>query len=387
MDGLTRSIPHLHAALSAARQRDYAHIDDALRRFGVTGVHGEPEVGTTTVIETAIRASHQDSIRVDLYTATDEHTVAWAMAHGLARTVMGRDALSQMAAPDLQPTWAQQAYVKLAEQVGQRTARFAVGDGRSDIVGITEVLDGIATVFEQAAMPPVLWIDHLQAPLVISRHQVDVDHLLWNLRGLQQKVELPIIISGSRTSTAIAYGETGAFHGDGVWVTLGRPGLDVWGQVAVSLGELAPSPSWVTHMAEITHSHPQSMLLALALCTELPQRGRTPLELWQFMLSLDAGHTARAMQHARSLHRLGGDVLEGVAKGMRPYGGARTKSEQMERTRAVKRLHEGGLITQPRPRAWEVTNPLLAGRLRGEFPLTSGDARPFEVSEVDEIVP
>jgi hypothetical protein len=372
----------LHAALTAARHREHAHIDDALRRFGITGVHGEPEVGTTTVIENAIRVSTQDSIRVDLEIATDERTVALTMARELARIIMGRSALSQMAAGDIAPTSAQRAYVDFAERVGRRVATFAVMEGRSEIVEVTEVLDAIAAVTAQAVNPPVLWIDHLQAPLVAARHQVDVNDLLWNVRGVQQRLELPIIISGSRASSAVAYGEKSAFHGDGLWITLGRPDVEAWRHTARSLDEKAPSPSWVTQMAEITAGHPQSMLLALALSVELPDHARTPLELWQLMLSLDAGHVARAMQHARTLHRLGGDIFEAIARGTRPYEGARTKSEQMERQRGVKRLHEAGLITQPRPRTWEVTNPLVAGRLRGELPLTSGEARPYEVADV-----
>ncbi len=380
MVGLTTSIPPLHEALTAARRQEHATIDDALGRFGMTGVHGEPEVGVTTVIADAIRFGGYDSIRVDLEAATDQRSVAWSMAYGLARAVMGRSALGQMIARDIAPTWARHAYVDFAKTVGPRIAAFVLDEGRSPVVDVAEVLRAIATVTEQRVDPPVLWIDHLQAPLVGARHQVDVNDLLWNVRDAHQALELPIIVSGSRASSSVAHGEKAAFHGDGTWVSLTRPDLGVWQRTAGSLGDSAPPPAWVAQMVDITAGHPQSMLLALALSVEVPAWARTPLELWQAMLSLDAGHIARAMQHARTLHRLGADILSAVAGGIGPYEGATTKSGQMERQRAVRRLHVSGLITQPRPRIWEITNPLLAGRLRGAMPRTPGEARPPEAS-------
>ena len=381
MDGLTTAIPLLHAALTGARRGDYEHIAEARRSFGFVGVHGEPEVGTTKVVENAIRFAGTGGIRVDLDIDTDEDGVAQSLARGLARQVLGTDALSQMAAPDLLPAWAQQRFVDLTERVGRPVAQLGF-DTEADPVPISAVMEAIAAVYEHEHRRPVLWIDSLQAPLVVSRHQVDVDALLWNVRATHQQIEMPVIVSSSRAASRVAHGKSRAFYGDGAWVTLGRPGLDVWQEVGRSL-DPEPTATWIRQMAEITHAHPQSMLLALALRVTLPESW-SPLELWQFMLSLDAGHTARAMQHARSLHRLGGDLFAGLSRGIGPYEGARTKAAQMERQRAVRRLHEGGLITQPRPRAWEITNPLLAGRLRGQMPLTSSEAGPFEVPDEED---
>lgn len=378
MAGLTTTIPRLHEALTVARRSDVVHVDDALRRFGVTGIHGEPEVGITAVVEGALRLNGQTSIRVDLDTATDERGVAWALVHGLARVMIGPAAVAEMLRADVASTDVQRAYLGFTEQVGRSVAAFALDEDAS-AVEISEALDAIAAATEQMVDPPVLWIDHLQAPLVTARHQVDVNDLLWNVRGVHQRLELPIIVSGSRAASEVAHGAHGAFFGDGVWVTLGRPGVDAWQRVARSLGDRAPSPSWVNQFADITAGHPQAMLLALALSVEFPDHASTPLGLWQLMLSLDAGHVARAMQHARTLHRLGGDLLVAIARGGRPYEGAQGKAAQMERQRGVKRLHQAGLITQPRPRAWHVTNPLLAGRLGGQLSLTSRDAGFVEV--------
>ncbi len=382
MVGLTRTVPQLQEALSDARRSELERVDEGLRRFGITGVHGEPEVGTTSVVEAAIARSGQESIRVDLDGAASNVDVAGMLARGLARTVMGPLNLSLLSAPAIAPTEARRALVSFAEQVGQRLAAFAVADQPTDDVDVVDVLSALARVWGQGAAPPILWIDHLQAPELTSRHPVDVNALLWNVRSLQHEMELPTILSGSKAVTQVAYGRSGAFHGDGAWVTLYRPRTVEWLHVAEALGTSAPAAEWVGEMATITHRHPATMLLALALHADLPERSRTPLDLWQLMLSLDDGYTDRARQHARSLHRLGGFVLDRIARGIGPYEGAQTKTEKNDRNRAVNRLYDGGLITQPRARTWEVTNPLLAGRLRRDMPLAASEAHPLQVEEI-----
>jgi len=383
MVGLIASIPILQDALSEARRHDVARVDEGLRGFGVTGVHGEPEVGVSSVAASAIERSRRPCIRVDLDGAASNDDVAAMLARGLAQTVLERRDLSLLAAPTVAPAYVHRSYIDFAERAGERIAAFAVADRPVEPVGVGEVLDAIELVHGRTPDPPILWIDHLQAPLLTPRHPVDVDALLWNTRNLHQRMGLPIVISGSKAASRIAYDSDGAFYGDGTWVTIGRPGMDVWQDVAAAPLDGPPLPGWVAEMADITHAHPATMLLALALRNELPQFARTPVELWQLMLSLDDGLVGRAVQHARSLHRLGATVLDRIAHGARPYEGARSKAEQNERNRALRRLYEGGLITQPGPRFWEITNPLLAGRLRRDMPFTVVDAGPREISTLD----
>ena len=381
MVGLTRTFPHLKAALSGARSADLARIEEGLHGFGVTGIHGEAEVGVTSLIEIALRASQQSSIRVDLDGATSDLDVAWLIARGTARQVLGYSAFSLLQLEDgLRPTSADRAFLQFAEQVGERLARFAVAETPTADVSVADALRGFQRLFEHQVLPPVLWIDHLQTPSLTPRHPVDVDALLWNVRALQQRMELPILISGHRTATPLAYGETGAFHGDGIWITIERPTADAWQAVAASLGERAPSPSWVAEMVELTHAHSATTLLALSLYAEMPERSRTPLDLWQLMLALDDGHLNRTLAHARTLHRLGARIFEQIANGTGPYTAPGDASIK-EIHRAVRRLHEAGMITQPRPRTWEITNPLIAGRLRGHMPLTTRDAVGSEVHD------
>lgn len=373
---LTSTVPALHAALSSARRHDVARVDDGLRRFGVTGIHGEPEVGTTSVVEIAIRASGQTAIRVDLDIATSEADVATMLASGLARIELGSDVLSLMAAEAIAPARVQAEFIAYAQRVGEDVAKLALTSTDAEDRQVRSVLSAIGRVYQSAAVPPCVWIDHLQAPLLKSRHPLDVDALLWNLRSLNHEAEIPILLSGSTAATDVAFSPDGAFYGDGLWIRLERPDESVWQEVARALLG-GPSDGWIHDMSTFTNRHPATMLLALAMTDVL---GELPaLELWQLMLSLDDGLAARAMQHARSLHRLGGVMLERVAQGTRPYEGAATQAQRHDRTRSLKKLHEAGLITQPRKRTWEVTNPLLAGRLRRNLPLDRADASPLSV--------
>ncbi len=382
MDGLISAIPLLHGALTAARRDDLGRIDEALLRFGVTGVHGEAEVGITRLIEAAIARAEHPCIRVDLDGATSDTDVAWLLARGLARVILGPALSMVLLPPGLRPASADRHFIQFAEAAGRRVADLSVSEqATAPDMPVPEVLDAVGRVYEQSVQSPALWIDHLQAPTLTPRHPLDVDALLWNVRTIQQKFEMPVIVSGHRTATPVAYGKRGAFHGDGLWVSIGRPGLAVWLDAADALGASAPTPGWTVAMAEITHGHPATTLLALALSAEFAARRPDPLHLWRFMLSSDDGHVARAILHARTLHRLGGRVLEQIAQGAGPYEDAPSDQRRKEIHRAVTRLHEGGLITQPRPRTWEVTNPLVAGRLRREAPSSIYDASPCDPRE------
>jgi hypothetical protein len=361
MVALSQTIPRLQAELSSARTGDLARIDEGLRRFGLTGVQGEAEVGKTSLIANAIQRSGQASIRVDLDGASSDSDIAWLLARGLAACKVGPANMSLLRAPEsLQPLSAQRAFVDFADKVGQRVAELAFADAPSGDVGISETLSAFRTLYEEAAIPPVLWIDHLEAPSLTPRHPVDVAALLWNVRALQQRMELPIVLSGHRTATPAAYDAAGAFHGDGVWVTVVRPSVDAWLSVAGSFGKGAPTATWISETFEYARGHPATMLLAFSLFAELGSRPAR--DLWALMLSLDDGHLNRALLHARTLHRLGGQVFMQVARELGPYSEPHVPIKEIHR--AIQRLHEAGLITQPRPRAWEATNPLIGERLR-----------------------
>jgi hypothetical protein len=148
-------------------------------------------------------------------------------------------------------------------------------------------------------------------------------------------------------------------------VTIVLPSTGVWASALNALNETPPSPSWLLELARIVRGHPPTLMLALSLRTDAGFATRSPSELWEFMLALDDGLVEHTLRQARTLHRLGARTLVRIAKGIGPYEDAGTAARRKEINRAVRRLHESGLITQPRPRTWEITNPLIDGRLRG----------------------
>jgi hypothetical protein len=378
---LTESIPLAHAGLTAGRGRDRERIVHALQEADVVGVHGEPEVGVTRVTTDALRQQPRAVIRVDLDGVSDDRDIAWLLARGLARALVPAADFSLLHGPiGLQPTSTRSAVLHLRSELGDAIAELAQGDSPpASTVTSGDVLAALERLVADEALPLVLWIDHLQTPGLTPRHPVDARQLLWDVRAVHQRTDLQVVVSCNGAATELAAGRESAFHGDGLWVTVGRPGTDAWQHVVEAL-RLEVGAEWVRDLGEITQQHPLTTLLALAL-RATRQEPVSALALWQAMLPMDDGHTARAVQHARTLHRLGARILTQIAHGMGPYqdpAGATTQDIH----RAVRRLHQAGLIFQPAPRAWAVTNPLVAGRLRGPMPLTGRDARGVEALEV-----
>ena len=376
MDGLTEIIPRLNAALTQARGSDLARIGEALMNYGVTGVHGEPEVGKTTLVRAAIRNAGTPPIRVDLDGVTDHGGVVWLVANQFARSLVGPHEMSLATLPDgLRPSSAGRARVELADRLGPRVAALALSEAPVDAsdVQLEEVLDLLAEESRRRDAMPPLWIDHLETPGLVPRHPVDVAALLWTVRSVLQEAEMPIILSGAQSATSLAHGSESAFHGDGSWVTVGRPGRDAWRHVAEEAGGV--SAGWMDQFVELTHSHPVVTLIGLATRPLLGSGRHDPLSLWQHLVALDDGMAARSVQHARQLHRLGAQVLSRIAQGRGPYEEAGSKRVRNEINKSVNRLHQAGLVTRPSPRAWQLTNPLLAARLRGTMPLTVAEAR------------
>lgn len=359
MAAVAKTRARLAATLTHARTDDLERIRDGLRLGGVVGVHGEAEVGVTSLVAAVVRSSNSPCIRVDLDTATSEGDIAWQLARGLARLTLDPTALSLALLPDgLRPASADRAFVRFASQVGLEVADLARADDAPEDASVDPVLSALADLPSDRALP-WLWIDHLGAPLVPSRHPLAVDELLWNVRALQQRRDAVVLLSGRRSATPVAFDANGAFHGDGLWVAVERPTFAVWSETVDD-----PAPRWLWELLELTRGHPATMLLGVALRKSGTLRDASPRETWDFLLGLDDGLLARAFDHARSLHRLGGETLERIARGLGPYEDAGTTARRKEVNRAVRRLHDTGLITQPRPRTWEITNPLIDGRLR-----------------------
>ena len=376
--GLSEDVSRVRFALQLGRSEEVDRIAEARQRHRVLGVLGEAEVGKSETIRQAIGPStpRRAVIELDLDGAASGRHVSFALAKEIARAHLGTPAFSILKVGALVPSSIEAQRIELGELLGVDGLDEALRDWPS---GSYPLGRAVAALERFAQMKKViLWIDHLEAPALTPRHPLDLDRLLWGFREMLQRVpEVSVVLSGRIAAEARAIGSEAAFHQQGQWLGLDNPGRAVWRDVASRLGLSEHS---ATELTALTRGHPSTMLLALLRMTRQASRA-DPSELVRELTATDPGMTARAMQHARSLHRLGGQVLIQIANGEGPYAAAqRGQSPAQEIRKVLGRLRLAGLIRHDE--AWSVVNPLLAASLRGEIALVS--APDLELESVRE---
>jgi hypothetical protein len=352
-----------HAALGASRDGEARRIADAIRVQRVVGVLGEAEVGKTQTIRQALSTLGGDTrvIYLDLDAAASDEHVGFLLAKQVARVVLAAADLSLLAAGALVPTRIERSRLALAELLGIQGVEEALREWPSGHYGSVSGLQGIEALAQQGDL--VLWIDHVEAPRLTPRHPVKADRLLWGIRELSQREDRVRVVVSAREGVANQItGPRAAFHQQGQWLSLDAPAPSTWREVA---DRLEVPTRTAQELAALTDGHPQTMLLALAT-VRLADGGRRSRaeEVLGDLASQDDGLVARAFQHARSLHRLGGQVLLQVAHAQRPYGAAqRGSATSQEISKVLARLRLAGLLR--RADRWALVNPLVAIRARG----------------------
>lgn len=372
MELLNERIAVLDRVVTDERSYDLGAIVHGLSHAAVVGVHGEPEVGKTTLIRAVLTKRRRHVIVVDLAAAADDGDVAGMLARGLARWLLATDqspgapSLSTLALPDgLRPGTATRVRAQLAHEIGPALMALALADNASDddTVDPGVVLRAIADAAARRAItPPLLWIDHLEAPGLTPRHPVDIDKLLWTVRSETQISDLALLLSGSKAASGMAYGKRGAYYGDGMWVQIDRPGPALWGAIAERSG--LASAEWGRRLATVTEGHPATTMTGLILRPALGG-DPSPMDVWEHLVVTENGLSDRTLAYARQSHRLGGRVLSTIARGDGPYVGISDQAQRKEIHKVLQKLHRAGLITQPAPRTWDITNPVVASRLSG----------------------
>jgi hypothetical protein len=359
---LIEQVPPVKAALAAARRPEAAEIASALEAGPVVGVLGEAEVGKTATITDAIASLDEATklVTLDLDGVASEEHAAFLLAKGIARAEMGAVDFSLLTATELIPSRVAAGRTALAELLGVQGLEEALREWPSGELPLATAIAALETV--SARSDVVLWIDHLEAPSLTPRHPLDLERLLWATRALVQRGSGPrVLLTGREGIGARALAPKAAFHQQGQWLTLDLPSPETWGAVAASL-DLA-GPGRTAELTDLLDRHPASMLLALARRLE-GDDARHPYQLVQDMVAADTGLTARAMQHARSLHRLGGQVLIQIASGQIPSAAARRgRATPQEIHKILGRLRLAGLIRRNAD-GWAVVNPLVAMGIR-----------------------
>lgn len=347
----------VNSALAAARSSEARRIRDAVHGEAVLGVFGEAEVGKTRTIQQALAGAGLRVLRLDLRWAAGETHAAFLLAGEMARTLAPDMEPARLARPGPLPPEVERARSRLVETLGGgvQEALRRWPSGRYRWAAALESLELLLQAHEA-----LLWIDHLEAPGLSFRHPLSLEQLLWSLSEIVQRNEgLRLLISGREAASPEMDGPRAAFCGQGGRISLRAPDAAAWRQVAELLGA---SPGRAEKLAILTGGHPRTMARAIAAIMG-EQAPASAQALLDELAAADDGLTERALEHARSLHRLGGQVLTQAALGQRPYATAqRGAATTQDLSKALKRLRLAGLLRHQE--RWSVVDPLLAMRLR-----------------------
>jgi hypothetical protein len=352
-----------HAALAASRAGEAQRIADTLREQHVVGVLGEAEVGKTQTVRQALRILRHDTfvLHLDLDGAAGDGHIGFLLAKQVARSLLRGADLSLLSVGVLVPARLEKRRLELAETLGVGGMEEALREWPSGRYSSTEALRGVEALAERQDL--ILWIDHVESPQLTPRHPVKTDRLLWGIRELSQRRErMRMVVSARVGIEDDIIGPQAAFHQQGQWLSLNAPTPVMWAEVAEKLGV---STRTAQELAAITGGHPQTMLLAL-VTLQLADGGwpSRAEDVLGELAAHDDGLAARAIQHARSLHRLGGQVLIQVSRAQPPYGVAqRGSATPQEISKVLARLRLAGLLR--RTGRWAIVNPLVAIKARG----------------------
>lgn len=366
--GLIEDTPRIRRALAEARGGEAARIVEAVQAHRVVGILGEAEVGKTETIRQALVVSGKSRIvPIDLDGAASDDHVGFLLAKRIARALVGDTDFSLLSGGALLPSRIEGVRLRLAGLLGVDGLEEAMREWPSGRYSTAKALDALEALAAQQQV--ILWVDHLEAPRLTPRHPLDVSRLMWGVREIGQRVRgLQMVFSGREAMEAEALGVESAFHQQGKWLTIDNPSIEAWREVAERLG-LSAAVAGI--LAEMTDGHPATMQLALQYLGEQDSL-RDPDQVLRVLTARDDGLAARAMQHARTLHRLGGQVMVQIAYGQPPYGmDQRGRSPSQEIRKVLEKLRLAGLVRRGRPR-WRIVNPLVAFRLRGSVQLLSG---------------
>ncbi len=354
-------IGELGEALTAARSAEQETIATAMVEDGFLGITGDGGVGKTVltgrVAALLNAAGTARVVSVDLLGAYSMAKLIARWRHALFQTVVGHPAASQVAALD-RSFWSaatQHAVLAARELFGdQFDAALTEQPPRSAApADLSEPLEITARFAERSPAPCVLLIDHLQAPLLTSRHPVHPRDMLWQIRSAAQaEPKLHVVVVCAPGSEELASDAQAAFYGDGTWLTVTAPSPARWTEAAVN-ARTAVDPAWV----ELGRRHVPTIL---GMLRARESGVRDSREAFRAVAESQHEHASRCVLHAASLHRLGAHVLVSIANGGGAYAGT-PEARSDDVAAAVKQLLQAGLIRRDPDdaRGWLLVDPTV----------------------------
>lgn len=370
--------------LDIARRDLLLQVIETIAEQPFTGLVGEAELGKTGILNAALRhlASRQWAIvKLDLDGAWSPNRLAWRWALELARAAVGSVPISHLHALDrsMWPRSTRSAVLSLPGALGPETAALAQASQPPDGIGRDDALQAPlqATLALARQREMILAIDHLETPSAAGLRSPDVAALLWSIRAPGQHLDnLHVVVTTRPAAQELASGTESAYHLFGRWLTVQAPTAE---EFAMATGMPLP---WCERVVTHTGGHPASTIEVLtelrALTTgrrqidpDLPkgysEKRAAALVEYAIVTVSERHHdlARRAIEHARSVHRLGSHLLAAVARGEGPYQ-ATPEIPGSEVAKAMVRLHLNGLV-RPRgsQRGWEPTDPRIRWALTG----------------------
>jgi DNA-binding CsgD family transcriptional regulator/energy-coupling factor transporter ATP-binding protein EcfA2 len=359
----------LAAAIDRARDPAVERVRETIAENSFTGVVGEAESGKTYILGRAGRilaAEGWRHIRLDLDDVYSSNHLAWVWAREMARMVMDGVAFSHMTSliPSMWPSTTRGEVATLAGRIGAEAASLSQMLEPDGTVGSTKQLVELAQATAQLAREyerVVLVVDHLEAQETTRARTPDARELLWIIRSAAQHVsELHVVAVCRPAARDLAADSEAAYQLDGRWLTVGPL------TVADVPGDLSREEASAVIAATRGHPVATHELVVEMLTGEpsaaTPDRPGVALQTAVGRLAARHGSLAgRYLQHARSLHRLGGHLLKVIARGEGPYAGS-SNVDGSQVGDAMKRLDLAGLVAKPNraAAAWVIADPRVA---------------------------
>jgi hypothetical protein len=326
---------------------------------GLTVVSCDPFSGTSMLLAAAAEEAHQRCVLVDVRRCGDTLDLAMAIADAAVGVFEGESA----------PWWTSDAMpsstaaLRLARTLsdeGLDPGEIRTGSGDplvllEDALHLTVVLaDGPVTVI----------LDHL-GPLLWQQGTANGRKLLGALRAIRQRFPQLVLAlveySDGSAVKALKDRQHPMYQAGGtVEIRRARP-EEFRTDLIITRPTTRVSPALLLGCADLAHGVPALTWRTVELAPPDPHAATAALAGWRTLRRLTEPETARQWDTLRRVHPLAQTIVAVTANGLRPHSIAANDKSINDGLQVMRAL---GLAWQPKPRSWEIADPLLIAYAR-----------------------